>query len=221
MPRISRAVATSYPHHITQRGNYQQHVFEDEEDYLQYLHWLKEYSLKYSLKIWAYCLMSNHVHFLCVPMEKDSLAKTFNTLHMRHSQYFNKKKNALGHLWQGRFYSCSLDEKHLYAAIRYVENNPVRARIVEIPHEYKWSSAKAHVYGASDPVLANDCYLEKEIKDWKAYLMENDDKILIDNIRTNTKTGRPCGDEIFIQNIEKLLSRRLNALPKGRPKRGG
>lgn len=76
MPRISRAVAIGYPHHITQRGNYQQHVFEDEEDYLQYLHWLKEYSRKYFLKIWAYCLMSNHVHFVCVPMEKDSLANT-------------------------------------------------------------------------------------------------------------------------------------------------
>lgn len=217
MPRISRAVAIGYPHHITQRGNYKQYVFEDEEDYIRYLGWLKEYSRKYSLKLWAYCLMNNHVHFVCVPMEKDSLAKTFNTLHMRYSQYFNKKKSALGHLWQGRFYSCSLDERHLYAAIRYVENNPIRARITEIPYEYKWSSAKAHVHGDSDPVLTDDCYLVKEIKDWIAYLMGSDDKILIDNIRSSTKTGRPCGDETFICNIEKLLSRKLNALPIGRP----
>lgn len=219
MPRIARAVATGYPHHITQRGNYQQHVFEAEEDYIQYLHWLKEYSRKYSLKIWAYCLMNNHVHFVCVPMENDSLAKTFNTLHMRYSQYFNKKKRALGHLWQGRFYSSSLDERHLYAAIRYIENNPVRAKIAERPHEYKWSSAKAHVYGGNDSVLASDCYLVKEIKDWLSYLTERDDKTLIDNIRKNSKTGRPCGDETFIQKIEGVLGRRLNALPKGRPRR--
>lgn len=219
MPRIARAVATGYPHHITQRGNYQQHVFEVEQDYAQYLHWLKEYSQKYFLKIWAYCLMNNHVHFVCVPMENDSLAKTFNTLYMRYSQYFNKRKKALGHLWQGRFYSSSLDERHLYAAIRYIENNPVRAKIVERPHEYKWSSAKAHISGGDDSVLTGDCYLVKEMRDWLSYLTEKDDKTLIDNIRNNSKTGRPCGDETFMQKIESVLGRRLNALPKGRPRR--
>jgi putative transposase len=219
MPRISRAVAVGYPHHITQRGNYQQHVFEEERDYKQYLQWFKEYSKKYSLKIWAYCLMENHVHFVCVPMEEDSLARTFNTLHMRYSQYFNKKKKVTGHLWQGRFYSSSLDERHLYAAIRYVENNPVRAKIVEQPHRYRWSSAKAHVYREIDQILTNDCYLVKEIKDWLSYLMEKEDRTLINNIRKNTKTGRPCGDDIFVEKIESLLGRRLNALPKGRPRR--
>ncbi len=131
MPRISCAVAVEYPHHITQRGNYQQHVFEV-----------------------------------------------------------------------------------------YVENNPVRAKIVERPHEYRWSSAKSHVYEDSNPVLTNDCYLVKEIKDWLSYLMEKEDKVLIDNIRSSTRTGRPCGDEVFIKKIENLLGRRLNALPKGRPRTG-
>ncbi len=219
MPRIARAVAIGHPHHITQRGNYQQHVFEAEEDYIQYLQWLKEYSQRYSLKIWAYCLMNNHVHFVCVPMKDDSLARTFNTLHMRYSQYFNKKKKVTGHLWQGRFYSSSLDERHLYAAIRYVEKNPVRAKIIKEPHEYRWSSAKAHVYKGIDHILTNDCYLVREIKNWLLYLMEKEDKTLIDNIRRNTKTGRPCGDDVFMEKIESLLSRRLNALPKGRPRR--
>ncbi len=91
MPRIARVVAKGYPHHVTQRGNYRQPVFE-EDDYVQYLEWLKDYGKKYSLKIWAYCLMSNHVHFVCVPTEEDSLALTFNSLHMRYSQYFNQKK---------------------------------------------------------------------------------------------------------------------------------
>ncbi len=80
---------------------------------MQYLKWLKEYSKKYSLRIWAYCLMGNHVHFVGVPMRDNSLAKTFNTLHMRYSQYFNKKRDITGYLWQGRFYSCLLDGVHL------------------------------------------------------------------------------------------------------------
>ncbi len=90
MPRISRAVAIGYPHHITQRGNYRQAVFNSDEDFNKYLQLLKKYSEKYALKIWAYCLMSNHVHFVAVPMNGDSLAKTFNTLHS--TQVFQPKK---------------------------------------------------------------------------------------------------------------------------------
>lgn len=217
MPRISRVVAVGYPHHVTQRGNYRQAVFDSETDYLHYLQWLNDYSRKYSLKIWAYCLMSNHVHFVVVPMKEDSLAKTFNTLHMRYSQYFNQKSNAKGHLWQGRFYSCILDAPHLYAAVRYVENNPVRAKIVKKPHEYKWSSAKAHIYQEPNLILSNDCHLTKDIKNWSAYLMEKDDGAVIDDIRQHTKTGRPCGNKSFMQTIERLLERTLTALPRGRP----
>jgi len=219
MPRIARAVAVGHPHHITQRGNYRQQVFQGDEDYHQYLEWLKSYSTKYSLKIWAYCLMGNHVHFILVPIEPDSLAKTFNTLHMRYSQHFNIRNKATGHLWQGRFYSCLLDERHLYAGIRYVENNPVRAGIVKKAEDYKWSSAKSHVKGKSDPVQSNDCYVLKKIKDWSAYLKEKEDVLLVDAIRKNTRSGRPCGDHLFAQQVEKLLGRRLVALPRGRPRK--
>lgn len=219
MPRIARAVAVGFPHHITQRGNYRQRVFESDEDYLQYLEWLQQYSKKYALKIWVYCLMSNHVHFIAVPMEDDALAKTFNTLHMRYSQYANLKRDNRGHLWQGRFFSCVLDEKHLYAGVRYVENNPVKAWIVKKAEQYRWSSAGAHVRGEADAVLAEGCYLVKRIKDWSEYLREKADTVLVEEIRQSTKTGRPCGDERFVMELERLLGRRLIALPRGRPRK--
>lgn len=218
MPRIARAVAGGFPHHITQRGNYRQAVFEIGDDYLLYMDWLKDYSYKYSLKIWAYCLMSNHVHFVVVPLEQDSMARTFSTLHMRYSQYMNKKHKAAGHLWQGRFYSCVLDERHLYACMRYVENNPVRAKIVKEAEQYKWSSARSHGLMEDDAVLSKDCYLEKDIRNWSGYLMEKDDKEALDAIRKNTRTGRPCGDEVFSRKIEKLIGKKLIALPHGRPR---
>src|SRR5512139_3562363 len=104
MPRIARAVAVGFPHHITQRGNYRQSVFQSDKDYLQYKEWLTQYSTKYALKIWAYCLMSNHLHFVAVPLQGDALAKAFNALHMRYSQYANTKQDNRGHLWQGRFF---------------------------------------------------------------------------------------------------------------------
>jgi Transposase IS200 like len=101
--------------------------------------------------------MDNHVHFVSVPIEADSLTKVFNTLHMRYSQHTNRKTKATGHLWQGRFFSCILDEKHLYACIRYVENNPVRAGLVKRAEEYRWSSAASHVLRKDDPILSDDC----------------------------------------------------------------
>jgi hypothetical protein len=104
-------------------------------------------------------LLKNHVHFIAVPMEPYSLAKTFNTLHMRYSQYVNMRNKAAGHLWQGRFFSCLLDERHLYAGLRYVENNPVRAQIVKRAEEYRWSSARERGKVSDRSVLSQDCHL--------------------------------------------------------------
>ena len=208
MSRISRPGAVGYPHHITQRGNYRQKIFESDDDYLQYLQWLQQYSRQYLLKVWAYCVMSNHVHFIAVPMESTSLAKTFHTLHMRYSQYFNQNRGISGHLWQGRFYSCALDEQHLYAAVRYVENNPVRAKIVEKPQDYKWSSARSHVEKEVNTVLSGDCCLTEQIQDWPGYLEEKDDEELINIIRSTTRTGRPCGEEGFIKTAEEIVGKK-------------
>ena len=217
MPRIARAVAKGYPHHITQRGNYRQTVFENDDDYHQYLFWLKEYSKKYSFEIWAYCLMSNHVHFIGVPRKEDTLARTFNTLHMRYSQHINRRRKASGHLWQGRFYSTILDDVHVYAAVKYVENNPVRVKVVKKAEEYPWSSAKEHMGGPSSCVITKRFYLLEEIGNWKKYLRDGEDEALIQDIRKGTMTGRPCGSESFIQKLEKRFNRRLKALPPGRP----
>jgi len=219
MARIARAVAVGIPHHITQRGNYRQVIFVRDDDYRQYLEWLQYYSDRYLLKIWAYCLMNNHVHFVAVPGAEGSMARTFNTLHMRYAQYANARQGEKGHLWQGRYYSCALDEKHVYAAVRYVENNPVSARVVKKAENYNWSSAKSHVKKMRDQILAMDCYLVKEIKDWAAYLEEKDDAGTTQAVRENTKTGRPCGDEKFVGKIEQAVGRRLVALPRGRPKK--
>jgi len=219
MSRIARVVAKGYPHYITQRGNYRQQVFEEDGDYVQYLEWFKYYSKKYSLDIWAYCLMTNHVHFVCVPSKEESLPRTFNMLHMRYAQYINRRKQARGHLWQGRFYSTILDERHLYAAVRYVENNPVRAGIVRKPQRYRWSSASSHINKKRDPILSQGCYLEKEIEDWYEYLKEKEDEQIISNIRKRSIMGRPCGDDRFIKKLEKSFGRRLRALPWGRPRK--
>jgi putative transposase len=219
MPRVARITAIGYPHHVTQRGNYRQRVFKSQNDYKQYLFWLKEYSDKNALDVWAYCLMSNHVHFVCVPQNSDALARTFNTLHMRYAQYVNKKQGMCGHLWQGRFYSCILDEKHLFAAVRYVENNPVRAGLVKNPEEYPWSSAKGHIQEGGDIILSEKTYLHDDIKNWSLYLKSDTDSSIVEDIRAKTKIGRPYGEDVFMTKLEKKLGIELTKRKPGRPRK--
>ena len=152
MSRSARIVIPDYPYHITQRGNYRQNVFIDDDDRIKYLSWIDEYSKRYQLSILAFCLMNNHVHFIAIPGKEDSLSKVFSIVHMRHSQYLNKRMGKSGHLWQGRFYSCVLDENYLIASLRYVENNPVRAGILKEAWKWKWSSA-AYSVGIADGFL--------------------------------------------------------------------
>src|SRR5205085_8821132 len=110
----------------------------------EYLHLFTENSRRFSLCVLAYCLMTNHVHFVVVPEKKDSIWKTFHRSHSIYAMRFNAKYGLCGHLWQGRAYSCVLDEAHLWAAVRYVELNPVRAGMVRFAEDYPWSSAAAH-----------------------------------------------------------------------------
>jgi putative transposase len=139
---------------------------------------------------------------------------------MRYSQYLNRRRKMGGHVWQGRFYSTILDEAHVYTAVRYVENNPVRAGIVKKAEAYRWSSARGHVKGSSDGIVSKGCYLLEEISDWRRYLQEEEDGNLVNEIRKCSLTGRPCGDEAFNEMLEQRFSRRLKPLPQGRPRKG-
>jgi putative transposase len=218
MPRHSRIVLPNVAHHVIQRGNYKQSVFSREADFRKYCGWFEEYSEKYHVETHAYCLMSNHVHFVVMPKTGDGLAKVFNTLHMRYAQYINKRKNITGHLWQGRFFSCLLDEAHLYRAIRYVERNPVRAKITPNAWEYMWSSAKEHV-GEGKGLISLSKSLEMSAKEWKEYLMEGDSR-MDDEIRVKTQRGFVVGSEQFIKGVEAKLNRSLACLNPGRPVKG-
>ena len=196
MGRIARIVGVGLPHHITQRGNYQQKVFLNTDDRKQYLLWIKEYSLKYGLSILAYCLMPNHVHFVAVPGKIDSLAKTFNVAHMRYSQYFNNKLNQRGHLWQGRFYSCILSQALLMLAACYIERNPVRAGLVDKPWNWQWSSAACHTNRKIDE-LVNSHELLKLVgmssSSWEKYIETKEEESFLQDIRKHTSTGRSFG----------------------------
>ena len=218
MPRTARLVVPDVPYHVVQRGNYRQDIFEDDEDKTFYMELFLQYSKQHKLKLYAWCLMSNHVHFIVEPSSESTLAKVFNTTHMRYSQYFNKKKGVRGHLWQGRFFSCPLDNEHLYEAIRYVELNPIRAGIVSALKECEWSSTGNRLFDDKTiPLNSINHYLE--IDDWEAYLKESINEEVIATFKSNTKTGRPSGGKAFLKKIEKLTGRTFSVKRVGRPKK--
>ena len=221
MPRIARIVVAGHAYHVTQRGNYRQKIFRNDKDRSRYLSWMDDYSRAFQLSIWAYCLMDNHVHFIVQPHREESLAKVFSVAHMRYSQYFNKERKASGHLWQGRFYSCLLDEPYLMAAMRYVERNPARAKIVKRPWEWKWSSAAAHIGGTEGSVHVVDLggALNISGKSWKDYIELEENEPDVEAIRRHTMTGRPLGSEGLIRKLSKRLGRAIAVLPRGRPKK--
>jgi len=221
MPRIARLVIPDYPHHITQRGNYRQDVFRDDADRRQYLEFIVDYSQKYNLEILGFCIMNNHVHFLVIPKKEDSIANVFRIAHTRYSQYFNKKINAHGHLWQGRFYSCALDDRRLLAAARYIERNPVRAKIIKKPIDYAWSSAKHHCGILHKDIIDTNAlfkYIDIEQSQWVDFIGRSDEPDDVSMIRKYTMTGRPLGSNSFVGKLEKMFDERLHALPIGRPK---
>ncbi len=218
MPRAARIVCIGVPYHVTQRGNFRMDIFEEDADREKYLEFFKQYKEQFKVKVYAWCLMSNHVHFIVEPTTEKGLAELFKFTHMRYSQYFNRKKGAHGHLWQGRFFSCALDNDHLYEAMRYVELNPLRAGIVQRIDGYSWSSVKEHLNGKGKMTLdAVTNYLE--IDDWKEYLREKGDDELINNIRKRTKIGKPLGDAKFIKKMEKLSGKKFTFRKNGRPKK--
>ena len=126
MPRSARIVIPDCAHHVTQRGNNRQDVFFVDEDREVYLKYLLDASGRFGLRIEGYCLMTNHVHLVATPYYETSLAEAMKRTNQLYAQYVNRMHRRSGHLWQNRFFSCTLDENHFQRALVYIERNPVR-----------------------------------------------------------------------------------------------
>ncbi len=220
MPRVARIVGVGLPHHVTQRGNFQQDVFFEDSDRRTYLYLLEQYCEKYGTKVFCYCLMNNHVHFIVVPEKEDSLARTFNCTHFRYSQYFNEKNKQKGHLWQGRFYSCILDKFRLPFACRYVERNPIRAGLVYSPEKWLWSSANEHCNGKPGILKLSDMFsiIDASMDDWRKALGNIETLSDLTALRKHTINGFPFAEERSLEVLEKIIGRPLKPNPVGRPK---
>jgi len=218
MARLPRVAIPDLPHHVTQRGNARQLVFAHDSDRTTYLQLLRQYFELYKVALLGYCLMSNHVHLIAVPRTATALSDALRHTHGRYAAYWNARLASSGHVWQGRFYSCPLDESHLWQALRYVELNPVRARMVSDAAQWKWSSAAAHCAGAPDGCLDMTRWQAHwNAAAWREYLAAGVPETAIDALRRSTHTGRPLGTPAFVAALEKSTLRLLAPRTGGRP----
>ncbi len=227
MPRRARLAIAGIAWHIIQRGNNRSECFFTEADYRRYLGTLGEQADRHGCAVHAYVLMTNHVHLLLTPEREDSAALLMKHLGQRYVQYINRTYRRSGTLWEGRFKSCLAQrDEYVLRCYRYIELNPVRARMVGHPRGYQWSSYGANGEGRADPLLTPHAeYLglgassDARRSAYRALIEAQMDDAHVDAIRQATNGNYVLGDRRFQREIEQMLKRRVTPGRSGRPKR--
>ena len=211
MPRNSRCIEPALAYHVTQRGNEKQDVFFSQSDRDVYLDLIRQQLADVEVSVLAYCLMTNHVHWVVLPQRNDSLAVLFQRVHGRYSQYLNARRGHTGHLWHGRYHSCIVDPERLWIACHYVERNPVQAGMVVSAERYRWSSAREHSTGefAKNSLLDRVFWEESGgVANWTDLMGVSTPSDTTQQFRRCTYSGRPFGDEEFVRQMEIKFNRK-------------
>jgi putative transposase len=226
MPRRARHYLPGLPYHLVQRGNNRQACFIEPDNYQHYLDLWRELSQRYGVAVHAYCLMTNHIHFLVTPDSKASISNVTKVVGSRYAQYINYRYKRTGSLWEGRHRSSLVQtDRYLLCCYRYVELNPVRAGMVTRPEEYRWSSYHSNAWGdpgwlkpheefvrlAATPEERAYAYRElfrSELSDMDLHL-----------IRKAAHYCQPVGDDRFRRQIESRYGIKLGQTARGRPRK--
>lgn len=226
MPRKPRFNLIGVPQHIIQRGNNREPCFYNEEDYRRYLNDLHASAVKFKCRIHAYVLMSNHVHLLVTPMAEHGIPQMMQALGRRYVYYVNKTYRRTGTLWEGRYKSSLIDsDRYLLTCMRYIELNPIRARMVNHPGEYKWSSYHVNAQGSIDSLVdAHPLYKElgstQELCQtvYRELFRHYIDNNTLHAIRESLNHELVLGRSYFKDQIEEITKRATRLGQPGRPK---
>ena len=225
MPRKQRVSVVGIAEHVIQRGNNKQIIFAHDSDMKAYVVWLREYAEEFAVRIHAWVLMTNHVHLLCTPDVEFGTTHMMQALGRKYVQYFNRRYNRSGTLWEGRFRSSLVDnERYLMHLYRYIELNPVRAGMVTDPAHYSWSSYQINGLGKVSPLCSHHpLYLslgESGIERQRNYRLLFEEQLnskVVKDIREAANKGLALGSESFIARVEKLTGSQLRKGKPGRP----
>ena len=227
MSRNARIIISDYPHHIIQRGHNRQVVFGTDDDYIFYLDNLREWKEKLACKVYAYCLMTNHVHLIIDPgNDAGNLAMLMKRIAGRQTRRVNKLEMRSGTLWEGRYKSSPIStNEYLLACCRYVELNPVRAEMVPFPEAYRWSSYRVKVGMVKQDWLDFDPHYlglaataKKRQKLYREFIFGTISDEELVQIRESIQRGQLTGTDKFIEEIEAKVGKRIECRGQGRPK---
>ncbi len=226
MPRIARVYLPGCPYHIVQRGNNREACFIEADNYQYYLELWESVSRRYGASVHAYCLMTNHVHVLATPEHEDSISRTTKVVGSRYAQYINKRYKRTGTLWEGRHRSSLVQsEKYLLTCYRYIELNPVAAKMVTKPEEYYWSSYGSNAWGDKSWITPHSEYIllgqthEERCYNYRELFKCHIDADDIHRIRQATRYCQPVGDDRFKEAIERKYGLKLGHAKRGRPRK--
>lgn len=223
MARLPRLYVPGCSHHIIQRGNNRDACFFDEKDYAFYLQQLNVSAEQNGVAIHAFVLMTNHVHLLVTPSAADSCAKMMQSLGRKYVQYINLTYRRTGTLWEGRYKSTLVDSDAYFLTVsRYIELNPVRAKMVASPSDYVWSSFRGNAMGKDIGLLTpHHTYLalggtaEQRIIRYRQLFSDVIPVDILDQIRECTNKSWVLGSSKFKVQIEATANRRIESLGRG------
>jgi len=226
MPRMGRVILANYPHHIVQRGHNRQVVFVERADYERYLADLRDLKEIFCVRVYAYCLMTNHVHLLLEPGDTPGgLSQLMKILAARTTRYRNHLEGRSGTLWESRFKSSVVQsDAYLLACSRYIELNPVHARLVSHAADYPWSSYMQHVGGEKTWLDFDPCFEALGNSDddrrsrYRAFLNQKASVEQCTLIREALQRGQLTGNTRFADEVERLTGLRIERRGPGRPK---
>ena len=225
MARLPRLCPKGHPQHIIQRGNNRQPCFAVNDDFASYACWLNEYSTEFGVDIHAWVFMTNHVHLLATPQTDDAISSMMQALGRRYVRYFNRSYRRTGTLWEGRFKSCIVQtENYLIEVYRYIELNPVRAKMVEQAADYHWSSHHFNALGVNASLATpHEVYtrlaksIEARREAYRELFVKPQDHAMVKNIRDSVQKELALGNDRFKREIEALYGRRVVQAKNGRP----
>jgi putative transposase len=219
MARIARIVVPGLPHLVTQYGNFDATLFQDEADYIYFRELLASESKRNYVEIWAWCLLPGRIHLLMTPSDTMGLGNCMAGLSRQYSKYANKRANRRGHLFGSRYSSIVIGEDNIGAAYRYVALSPVRAGLANRAEDWRWSSALANL-GEEPDGFTISAPVRARISSIPAALASDANDPIFEEIRKREGIGRPWGSPEFVKKLETRLGRTVSARKRGRKKRG-
>ena len=227
MTRLPRFQLPGVPLHVIQRGNNRSNCFFEQADYIFYLDSLREAADRYSCRIHAYVLMTNHIHLLVTPCLEGAVSSMMQSAGVRYVKFVNRAHDRTGGLWEGRYRASLVEsEDYMLACYRYIELNPVRAMMVTHPGDYLWSSYHANARGETSSLISpHEEYLrlgtsrEQRITAYSQLIAEPLEQSLCDEIREAVNQELVTGRNAYKQDVATTCGRRTTPAKLGRPKK--